>query len=199
MEIIDVIQGSPEWFKIRTGIPTSSNFDKIVTTKGVPSSQAKKYLYKLAGEFISGIPENTYQSAAMERGCILEPEARSLYEVVRNVEVTEVGFCISDTVNKFGASPDGLVEEDGLLEIKCPNLATHVGYLIENKLPSDYIQQVQGQLLVTKRRWCDFMSYYPGLRPLIVRVKKDDIFLTRMGSELHLFCERLQETINKIK
>ena len=108
MEISNCIQGSDEWFKIRCGVPSSSNFDKIVTTKGEPSKQAEKYGYKLAGEAIAGKAEETYKNAAMERGTILEDEARQLYQIVNDVEVEQVGFC---KLEGFGCSPDGLVGE----------------------------------------------------------------------------------------
>lgn len=198
MKIIDCEQGSEEWYKIRLGMPTASNFDKIITTKGEPSKQAKKYLYKVAGEFITGIPEETYQSAAMLRGKEVEAEARNFYEMVKDVEVEQVGFVLVDSED-VGCSPDGLVSEDTIVEIKCPIIATHVGYLLDNKLPADYFQQTQGQLLVTGRRFCDFVSYYPGLKPLIVRVERDEKFIDALEVELKMFCNELKEIINQIK
>ena len=196
MKIIDCEQRSDEWFKARLGVPTASSFDKIITTKGVPSKSAKTYLYKLAGEFVSGASEETYQSAAMIRGCDLECEARNLYNFITGRFVEEVGFCLKEG---FGASPDGLVGKDGLLEIKCPLISTQVSYLLDKSLPTAYIQQVQGQLLVTGRKWCDFMSFYPGLDPLIVRVERDEEFIGLLKIELKLFCAKLADTIEKIK
>ena len=196
MEIINVVQGTPEWFEARRGIPSSSNFDKIVTTAGKPSKQKEKYMYKLAGEKVSGISEETYQNATMQRGSEMEAEARQLYELTKGVEVQEVGFCIE---GGYGASPDGLVASEGLVEIKCPLVATHVGYLLKNKLPTDYFQQTQGQLLVTGREWVDFMSYYPGLRPLLIRVERDEVFLKALRIELEVFVSELKDTIERIK
>lgn len=196
MKIIDCIQGSPEWYKARCGIPTSSNFDKILTTKGEISKQRTKYLYRLAGETITGISEENYQNEAMLRGKEMEFDARKLYELANGHKVQEVGFCLADG---YGCSPDGLVAKTGCLEIKCPILSTHVGYLLENKLPMDYWQQLQGQLLVTNREWVDFMSYYPGLKPLIIRVKREKKFISALEAELKRFCSELKQVVKKIK
>lgn len=196
MRIIDCVQGTPEWFAARCGVPSASNFDLLLCADGKVSKQRTKYLWQLAGETITGIAEETYQSAAMQRGKEMEAEARDLYSLITGQEVREVGFCLADG---FGASPDGFVGEKGLLEIKCPKLATHVGYLLDNILPVDYFQQTQGQLLVTGREWCDFFSYYPGLKPLIVRVTPDKKFQGLLKAELEKLCVELKEIIKKIK
>ena len=197
MKTLDLAQRSLEWFKARCGIPTASAFDKIVTSDGKPSKQRTKYMYQLAGERLGGIPEETYQSFAMIRGTELEAEARSLYEII-NGEVQEAKFYVNDE-NTFGASPDGLVGENGLLEIKCPLITTHIEYLIENKLPTEYVQQVQGQMLVTGRDWVDFMSYYPGLKPLLIRVERNDVFIISLRNELKKFCQELNELVEKLR
>lgn len=196
MKIINCEQGSLEWFEARLCIPSSSNFDKIITTAGKPSKQREKYMYRLAGEAVSGVLEESYQNAAMLRGIEMEDEAKQLYTLITGNEVTEVGFCVEEG---YGASPDGLIAEKGCLELKCPLVATHVGYLLANKLPTDYFQQVQGQLLVTGREWADFMSYSPGLKPMIVRVNRDETFINALKIELAVFCEELRVVIGKIK
>lgn len=198
MIIVDCVQGTEEWFKIKAGLPSASNFDKIITTKGEPSKQSQKYLYQLAGEKITGLKDATFQSEAMDRGIELEAEARQFYEMVRDCKVDQVGLCIHDK-KRYSCSPDGLVGEDGLLEIKCPLIATQVGYLLDGEVPTDYFQQVQGQLLVTGRKWCDFVSYYPGLKPLIVRVMPDPGFIQKLEIELETFCNRLEDVIKKIQ
>jgi hypothetical protein len=197
MRIIECEQLSPEWIAARCGIPTASAFDKIVTSKGERSTQRQKYMYQLAGERVAGAPEETYQNGAMQRGILLEPEARSFYELVTGQEVRKVGFCLADG-EKFGCSPDGFVGTDGLLQIKCPSLAVHVGYLLGGKLPTDYFQQVHGEIFVTGREWSDFMSYYPGVKPFIVRVTRDGAFNALLHSELQAFCTELEETIKRI-
>lgn len=195
MKIIECEQGSPEWFQARCGVPSASSFDKIVDISGNPSKQRKKYLYQLAGEIITGKQEETYQNSAMLRGKELEAEARSLYELTSGASVKQVGFCLGDG---YGCSPDGLIGEDGGVEIKCPMMATHVGYLLNGELPSDYFQQVQGSILITGRKWWDFVSYYPAMKPLIVRVNPDKKFLEKLESELGIFTNELKEIAEKI-
>ncbi len=200
MRIIDCIQMSPEWFESRLGIPSASNFDKIITTKGDPSKSAKKYMYRLAGEYVSRKHEDSFQSQAMLTGIEREDEARQLYEIINDVETKQVGFCVTEEGAIYGASPDSLVGEDGNLEIKCPNMATHVGYLIDNNLlVKEYFQQVQGQMLVTNRKYTDLMSYYPGIRPAIVRLERDPEFQVKLQVQLEMFTEELKTIINKIK
>lgn len=199
MRIVDCTQRSPEWFAARVGIPTASNFDKIVTASGAPSKQRQKYLYQLAGERITGKTEETYQNAAMQRGTEMEGEARSFYEMMTGEKIDLVGLCLSDGKAIYGASPDGLVGKDGGIEVKCPLISTHVGYLLDWGLPADYFQQVQGGLLITGRKWCDFISYFPGLKPLIVRVEPDRIFQAILKVELEAFCKNLDELVEKIR
>ena len=199
MKIITCEQRSDEWFAARLGVPTASSFDRIVTMKGEVSKQAQKYMFKLAGEKVSGKAEETYQNAAMQRGVELEDEARKLYEMITDTQVEQVGLCLADGPHTYGCSPDGLVGKDGGMEIKCPTISTHVEYLLGNILPSEYFQQVQGSLLVTGRKWWDFMSYYPGLKPLIIRVTPDKVFHKALKAELESFCTGLNEIINKIQ
>ena len=136
MKIIECVQGSEEWFKARAGVPTSSNFNKIVILSGKKSTQREKYLYQLVGERLLGMPEeSSFQNLAMLRGKEMEAEARQFYEIISGTEVKEVGLCLS---NGYGASPYGLGGDDGLLEIKCPILSTHISYLLNGKMPSEY-------------------------------------------------------------
>ena len=197
MKIINCEQGTKEWFDSKLGIPSASNFDKIITTRGVVSKSKIKYLYRLAGEKVSGIMEETYQNAAMARGVEMEHEARNLYSVITGKQVQEVGFCVNEGKYIFGASPDGLVNDEGCIEIKCPTIAVHVEYLLKNDLPTAYFQQVQGQLFVTDRKWCDFVSYYPGIKSLIIRVERDEKFINALKTELKLFCLELDDVIEK--
>lgn len=197
MQLINCTQNSSEWISARCGIPSASNFDKIVTSKGEPSKQRTKYMWQLAGERIAKRPEESYQNVNMIRGTEMQSEAKSLYEIINDVSVQEVGFCLDDS-GKYGASPDGLIDDCGGLEIKCPLMSTHIGYLLDGTIPTDYIQQVQGNLLVTGREWWDFKSYYPAIKPLIVRVYPDDKFLKLLKSELVSFCEELETVVKKI-
>ena len=153
-------------------------------------------MHQLAGERVTGRPEETYKNGAMLRGTEMEAEARAFYEITSKCTIKQVGFCLAAG---YGASPDGLIEEDGTLEIKCPMLATHVSYLIDGRMPTEYFQQVQGGLLVTGRKWCDFISYYPGMRPLVVRVLPDMAFLKALKIELGLFCDQLDDMVKQIR
>lgn len=198
--IIDpAIQGSAEWKLCRAGIPTASNFDKLITTKGDPSKSRTKYMYQLAAERVTGVKEETYQNGAMQRGIEMEAEARAMYSIVTGNEVEEVGVCYPDENRLYGASPDGLIGGDGCLEIKCPSSAVHVSYLLEGAIPTDYFQQTQGQLLVTGREWVDFVSYYPGLKALIVRAKPDKKFIEALKAELKNFCIELDKVTEKLR
>lgn len=199
MRIIQCEQGSAEWFRARAGIPTASSFDKIITTTGTRSKQREKYMFQLAGERIIGKPEETYTNAAMQRGKEMEAEARQNYEFIYGETVEQVGLCVTEGEMVVGASPDGLLNANGGLEIKCPELATHVSYLLDNKLPTAYFQQVQGNLFVTGREWWDFVSYYPGLKPLLIRVERDENFIKALRVELGIFCAELEEVYKKIR
>lgn len=191
-------QGSEEWFKLRCGIPTSSEFDNIITSKGEISKSREKYLYKLAAERITKTSEETYQSDAMAKGKLMEAEARNYYTFAKKIKVTQVGFVLQEHPG-YGCSPDGICGKPGSLEIKCPLGSTHARYLDYNKLPIDYYVQVQGQLLVMGKEWCDFFSYYPGMKPLIVRVKPDKIFQYKLKKALELFCADLDRLVRRIK
>jgi len=195
----DVEQLTPEWYALRAGCVTASCFDKLVTSKGAPSKQAQKYLYTLAGERIIGAKAEAYTNAAMERGIEIEDEARRMYRALYDAEVQQVGFVFKDDSRTVGCSPDGLIGAHGGLEIKCPILSTHVGYLIENKLPTDYVQQVQGSMYVTGSHWWDFLSYYPGLKPLLVRVPRDNAFIDKLDAAVTKAVMDLGLIISKIK
>jgi putative phage-type endonuclease len=197
MKVLELEQRSPEWYAVRCGIPTASEFDKIITSSGTQSKQRQKYMYQLAGEKLGGIVDESYQSFAMLQGIEKEDDARSLYELL-NEPVQKVGFCLSDC-GRWGCSPDGLVGVDGLIEIKCPIMSTHVGYLLEgDEIPTDYFQQTQGQLFVTGRKWVDFVSYFPGLKPLIIREKSNEVFQKVLKKELELFCSELDALVRKL-
>lgn len=191
-------QRSEEWYAAKAGIPSASNFDKIITMTGHRSEQAEKYMYQLAGERLLGKIEGGYCNAAMTRGIELEPEARCFFEMLHDCEVQEVGLCYLDERKLFSCSPDGLMDGAGL-EIKCPQLSTHIEYLLNNELPATYFQQVQGSLYVTGLFCWYFMSYYPGIKPLIVKVEPDLKFHARLSVELESFCKELDRITAKLR
>jgi hypothetical protein len=191
-------QLSKEWFAARCGIPSGSQFKKIVTTEGKPSAQRFGYMYQLAEERIFLCRKETYQSQDMLNGTETEPLARSIYEMDNEVEVSLTGFQLHPC-GLYGSSPDGLIGDDGLLEIKCPIASTHIGYLAKGKVPSEYFQQVQGHILCSGREWCDFYSYHSGLPELQVRAYPDEVFQKKLHDELIRFCAELDELVEKIR
>ena len=199
MKIINCEQYTDAWWAARLGIPTSSQFSKIVTGKGEPSKQREAYMYELAAERLTGTQEDTFVSRAMEKGSEREELSRQVYEMEREVEVLQVGICLSDC-GIWGASPDGLVGGDGLVELKNPLGKTQVERLLmsDPKLPAEYVQQVQGQIFVTEREWCDFVSYVPGLPLFVLHVYRDDLFCDKLEAALIAFCEELDEVCAKI-
>lgn len=196
MRCIDCEQGSDEWISARLGIPSASMYGKIITTQGKWSTQADTYINQLVAEKLTGEQTPFYQNEHMARGTELEPDARKMYEFIKDVEVQEVGFCLHDTL-EAGASPDGLIGEDGGLEIKCPAPATHVEYLRGGKLPSKYKQQVMGCLWITGREWWDFMSYHPSMKPLIVRVERDEDYIAELEACVSKAVELIEENVEK--
>lgn len=184
MKVFNFEQRSEVWVKARLGIFTASKFDKIITPTGKPSTQVKDYIYDKIAETITGEIEEVYQSEAMIRGSELEKDAIQAYQESSFNIVTSVGFCLE---GYYGCSPDGFVGNDGLIEVKCPLRKNHFKYLIEKELPTMYIPQVQGNLLVTGRSWCDFISYYPGIGKnslFVKRVYRDDQFINKLEKEL---------------
>lgn len=191
MLVHNVTQGTPEWLQCRLGIPTASEFDKIITPTGKPSAQADAYMNKLLAEMMVGKPVDTFEGNTWtERGNELEPSAVSFYELQNDVEATAVGF-ITDDARTMGCSPDRLIGEHGLLECKCPAPHTHVEYLLNRKIDQKYYPQLQGQLLVTGRQWVDIISYHPEMAPVVIRVEQDVAFFYTLKVLLAEFTAKL--------
>lgn len=198
MRVVDVDQRSTEWHRLRAGVATASNFGKLLTSTGKLSSQAESYADQLAAEWLMGTTISQDQSAWMQRGIELEQEARDYYQFTKDVDVEEVGFILRD--DEFvGCSPDGLVGDDGLVEIKCPAPHTHINYLISGTLPGQYQPQVQGQLYVTGRQWCDFISYHPDLPAMLVRVERDDNYIATLAGALDGLVSKVDYRIEKLR
>jgi hypothetical protein len=134
----------------------------------------------------------------MERGNELEPRARDYYELATGNTVVETGFCLNDKYN-YGVSPDGLIGDNGGIEIKCPSPPVHVAYLRAGVLPTKYKQQVQGCLLVTEREYWDFLSYHPSMPAMLVRVERDDDYIELLQAEVEKACETIQTQYQKLK
>jgi len=200
--ILDVKQGSHEWLQARAGLISASNFSKIITSTGKKSTSATAYLWEVVNGRITGEAEATYKSSSMERGNELEGAARDYYDMFHstNKKVEEVGLIYLDGNKTISASPDGLVNDDKGLEIKCPMGATHCKYLMDNKLPAAYIQQVQGSMWVTGASRWGFMSFHPAHdRQLFLTVERDDYFIELLSEAVLEFDKKVNETINKIK
>jgi len=197
MIILDVDQGSEEWFAARCGIPTASCFDKIITSTGKSSTQNKGYCNKLVAEYFMGDKINVEQSEWMSRGVELEPEARDYYEFQTDIEMSEVGLVYKNDRKMVSCSPDGLSGERGL-EIKCPAPHTHVEYLLADKLPAKYVAQVQGSMWVTGLKQWDFLSYHPDLPPLLLTVDADDVFHAALDELMKIFINSILTNRNII-
>jgi len=198
MRVLNHEQGTQEWLTSRLGCPSGSGFDKLITSTGKPSTQSEGYINQLIAELITGKPTEFKVTEAMERGTELEPMAREFYELASGNEVQEVGFCLHDVL-MAGVSPDGLVGEDGGLEIKCPAPHNHVAYLREGKLPTKYKQQVMGCLWVTGRDWWDFVSYHESMPALIVRVHRDEDYINALATEVAKAVDTIEIEVNRLK
>lgn len=199
MLIINCEQGSEQWFKEKLGKPSASNISKIITNSGKPSTQRTGYLYTLAGEILTGRQEEGYKNANMELGNERESESRSYYELTHNVEVTQVGVIYKDEQKKFLCSPDGIIGNDYGLELKNVLPKTQVEYLLDNCIPGNYFGQCQMSLYITGFKFWQFLSYVPGMRPLLIKVEPDKVYQKALAVELELFTEALEELVNKIK
>lgn len=188
MKIHNVEQGSPEWLTCRIGLPTASEFHQIITPKTRKmSASATAYAAKLAAEIIleRSLDYDLSHNLDVQRGIDLEPNAALVYEFETGTTTTPVGF-VTDDAGTYGASPDRLVGQDGLVEIKCPRPEKHALYIL-NGFGSAYFAQVQGQLLVTERQWCDRYSYCPGLPSYRERIERDDAFIAALKTALSDF------------
>jgi putative phage-type endonuclease len=174
----DITQRSPEWFAIRVGKVTASRVADVGarTKSGFGASRAN-YMAELIAERLTGEPAERFSNAAMQWGTDKEPEARTAYEFETNTEVVEVGFAAHPSIPMSGASPDGLVGTDGLVEIKCPNTATHIDTLLSGTIPDKYVTQMLWQMACTGREWCDFVSFDPrmpeNMRLFVRRIERD--------------------------
>ena len=178
----ELIQGSPEWFAARLGKVTASRIsDVIAKTKTGWGASRANYMAALIAERLTGTPAESYTNAAMQWGLDTEPQAKAAYSFCYDAEITEVGFVLHDWIKDSGASPDGLVAPDGLVEIKCPNTATHIETLLGAEIPDKYIVQMQFQMACTGAKWCDFVSFDP-----------------RMPARLSLFVKRIPRDAKRI-
>lgn len=196
-------QRTEEWFASRCGHVTASRVaDVIAKTKSGYSASRANYMAQLVAERLTGKPAESYSNAAMEWGNEQEPFARAMYESRADVLVDEVGFVLHPSIAFSGASPDGL-SGIGLVEIKCPNTATHIDYLLAQVVPSKYKPQMAWQLACTQRPWCDFVSYDPRLperhQLFVKRYEPEAGYVEELEVEVRKFLDEVQETLNKLE
>jgi len=191
----EIDQNTDEWMALRLGKFTASTFKDLFMAKTTIGYQ--KAIYKVVYERLTGESPESFTSDYMERGHEIEPLAKEAYQLETFNDITNGGFW--DMNEWVGCSPDGLVGDEGLIEIKSPAYNTMIDYLLKKKLPSIYQWQVQGQLMVTERKWCDFMSYHPKLKPLIIRVDRDEKMIEQLRNQLELSISEAQKIIEKIK
>lgn len=194
IEIIDVEQGSSEWFQARLGIPTASMFSAILA-KGEGKTR-RSYMLKLAGEIVTGDAGETFQSAAMERGKVMEAEARDLYAMIHDGDLRQVGF-ISN--GKKGCSPDSLIDANGGLEIKTQRADLLIETLLKDKFPSEHVAQTQGFLWVAEREWVDLCVYWPRMPIFVKRAYRDEVYIKELASAVDAFNDELDATVAKVR
>jgi len=201
IELIE--QRTDAWFEARIGKVTASRVaDVLAKTKSGYSASRDNYMAQLVCERLTKQKAEGFTNAAMQHGTETEPLARLSYEVSQNVLVDEVGFIPHPTIEMSGASPDGLVNDDGLIEIKCPSTATHIETLLSETVPTKYYTQMQFQMACTGREWCDFVSFDnrlpPELQLFVKRVPRDDTYIRLMEAEIVQFLAELDDKINKL-
>jgi putative phage-type endonuclease len=197
-------QRTEEWFTQRLGKVTASRVgDVIAKTKSGPSASRDNYATQLVLERLTNKQSEFFTNAAMQWGTETEPMARQAYELKRGVFVDEVGFIDHPTIDMSGASPDGLVDKKGLVEIKCPESKTHMEYLMSGKPPAKYIPQMMWQMACTGREWCDFVSFDPrfpkNLQILVVKVEYDPTYVKMLELEITQFLDEVSKKVELLR
>lgn len=196
---LDVEQGSAAWVEARLGIPTASEFSRIVTPAGKVSASQEPYMCELLAEYFTGEPLVDFSSEWTERGKVLEPDAFDEYAFQRDMEPRKVGLCYRNEAKMVACSPDGLTDPDGGWEVKSPGPGKHLLYLAGDGVPRAHVPQVQGCIWVTQREWWDFMSYHPDFPSLIVRMEPDEKYQAALDKQIPLFVEQLLEKRAKLQ
>lgn len=190
----DLEQGTEAWFKVRLGLPTASNFSAILA-KGEGKTR-RSYMCKLAAEIVTGEPGEAFSTGAMERGKIMEADARALYALLSDAPLRQVGF-ISN--GPKGCSPDSLIGDEGGLEIKTERADRLVETLLKGQVPTEHKAQIQGNLWVSERRWWDVLIFWPGMPPLIRRVTRDEPYIDNLAAEVGRFNSELADLVEKVR
>ena len=202
MNIVDCQQGTPEWLAARAGKVTASMISAVLMDP--KTAGFRDYQAQLVAEILTGKPQGSdFTSAAMQFGSDTEPLARSAYEVHTGFTVDQVGMVIHPTIERAGASPDGLVNNNALVELKVPKVATHLAYFVAGVVPTIYKSQMMWQMAVTERDWCDFVSFRPdlpeNLQLFVVRYKKDAAEILKLETAVIAFLAGVDQMIEKLK
>lgn len=200
----DMIQGTDEWRRARAGsVGASSIADLMAQTKSGWGASRGNLMARIIVERLTGEPQEAYVNPAMQWGTDTEPQARSAYSFMQDVDVVEVGIVYHPTIEGSHASPDGLVGEDGLVEIKCPQTATHIDTLLSGAIADRYVKQMQFQMAVTGRAWCDFVSYDPrlpgDLQLFVKRVLRDDAMIAEIEDAVRFFLIETEAKLHKLQ
>lgn len=200
MKIVDCEQNSQEWLAARCGsLGASSIADMVAKTRNGWGASRFNLAARIVCERLTGSPQESYTNAAMQWGHDTEPQARAMYEFMRDTPVTSVGLVLHPSIDKSHASPDGLVGDDGLLEIKCPNTATHIETLLSEEIEGKYVKQMQWQMACCQRPWCDFVSFDPRLpaemQMFVKRVHHHPEFIAELEREARLFLDEIDATL----
>ena len=201
----ELVQGTREWKLVRCGKVTASRVQDIIATvkSGGLSAGYKNYMAELVAERLTGEPAEKFQSPAMAYGAALEAEARNVYAFMRNTPIVEVGFVKHPLIREAGCSPDGLVGDEGMVEIKCPGVATHIDTLLRGVIPIAYATQMHFQMACTGRRWCDFVSYDnrmpEHMRLWVRRVQRDQAIIEQLDDKVSDFLAELASTIDQLQ
>lgn len=198
MRVIDCEQGGDEWFRARMGMATASEFSIVMASgrDGGDSRTRKTYLHKLAGEIITGEPMDSYSNAHMERGKIMEDEARNLYAFVHDVEIERVGFVVNGIA---GCSPDGLIGANGMSEVKTKLAHLQVECLLKDKFPAEHVAQCQGGLWVAEREWIDLIAFSPKMPLFVKRAFRDEPYIRKIEDAVRAFNAELSEIVARIR
>lgn len=196
-------QGSADWFAARLGKVTASRVtDVVAKTKSGHSASRANYAAQLIAERLTGRPAEGFSNAAMQWGTQTEPQARAAYSFLTDNPVVEVGFIPHPSIPLSGASPDGLVGDDGLVEIKCPNTATHLDTLLGAGIDGRYVNQMQWQMACTGRQWCDFVSFDPRLpvrlQTKVTRVLRDEAIIESLEAEVSAFLKEIDDKVKQL-
>lgn len=205
MNELPYAQGTPEWLAARTGRLTASRMSAIMAKgkSGAPSATRAACMGELIAEYLTGQSGETYMNADMQRGLDLEPMARAAYEAKTRQFVDQVGLVLHPKNERWGASPDGVVDDDGLLEIKCPRTHVHIEYLLAGKPPAQYVPQMAWQAACCERQWVDFASYDPKMPPalqlFVVRYTPEPAYIAEMEQEAAAFLEEMMGKIRRLQ